>query len=282
MHCLEHAFFDTLKVMPFIFIIYLLIEFFEHKNNTALSHTLMKTTRLGPLYGALLGSVPQCGFSVIAADLFSKKSITLGTLLAIFIATSDEAVPIILSIPSQAYLVISLVAIKIIIAVISGFVVDLLFKPDTHREHCHVEEKHDHFHGNCESCDGGILKSALVHTVKLFVFIFIANFVFCLAIESIGETRLADLLLKGSVFQPFIAGAVGLVPNCAASVLLTESFLSGAISFGSLVSGLSSGAGVGLLLLFKRNKNYKQNLMILSVLYAIGVIGGIIIQLVIS
>ena len=282
MHCLEHAFFDTLKVIPFIFIIYLLIEFFEHKNNTALSHALMKSSRLGPLYGALLGSVPQCGFSVIAADLFSKKSITLGTLLAIFIATSDEAVTIILSTPSKAYLVVGLIVTKIIIAVISGFAVDILFKNNTHSEHCHTKEKHDHFHGNCESCDGGILKSALIHTVKLFAFIFIANLVFGFAVESIGETRLADLLLKGSVFQPFIAGAVGLVPNCAASVLLTESFLSGAISFGSLVAGLSSGAGVGLLLLFKRNKNYKQNLMILSVLYAIGVIGGIIIQLVIS
>jgi len=280
MHCLTHAFFDTLKVIPFIFIIYLIIECFEHKNNTALSHFLMKSKRLAPLFGALLGSVPQCGFSVIASDLFSKRSITLGTLLAIFIATSDEAVPIILATPSKAYLVFGLVMTKLAIAIVFGTLIDIIYKPHTHVEHCHIEEKHDHFHGNCESCDDGILKSALIHTAKLFIFIFIANLIFGFAIEKIGEKHLAGLLLKGSFFQPFLSAVVGLVPNCAASVLLTESFLSGAISFGSLISGLTSSAGVGLLLLLKRNKNRKQNLMVLVLLYLTGAISGTIIQLI--
>lgn len=279
MHSLIHAFFDALKVIPLIFIIYLLIEYFEHKNNTALSHTLMKSGKLGVVYGALLGSVPQCGFSVIAADLFSKKSISLGSLLAIFIATSDEAIPIILATPAKAHLLIGLIASKLIIAIISGLLVDIFYKPKAHIEHCHAKEKHDHFHGNCESCEGGILKAAFIHTVKLFVFIFIANLLFGLAIETVGESNFADLLLKGSALQPFVAAVIGLIPNCAASVLLTESFLADAISFGSLIAGLSSSAGVGLLLLFKRNKNQKQNLMILAMLYTISAISGFIIQL---
>ncbi len=280
MHCLLHAFFDTLKVIPLIFIIYLIIEYFEHKNNTALSHTLMKSGKLGAVYGALLGSVPQCGFSVIASDLFSKKSISLGSLLAIFIATSDEAVPIIVATPSKAHLVFWLIGIKLFIAIIFGVIIDLSYRPKSHLDPCHVEEKHEHFHGNCERCEGGILKSALIHAVKLFVFIFIANLIFGIAIDALGEYRLSGFLLKDTVFQPFIAALVGLIPNCSASVLLTQSFISGAISFGALIAGLCSSAGVGLLLLFKRNKNLKENLLILAILYAIGVISGIVIQLI--
>ncbi len=280
MHCLTHALLDTLKITPFIFIIYLVIEYFEHKNNTALSHTLMKSGKFGPLCGALLGSVPQCGFSVIASDLFSKKSISLGSLLAIFIATSDEAVPIILATPSKASFVIWLIATKLVIAIVFGLLIDAFYNAKSHTEHCHIEEKHEHFHGNCESCDGGILKSALVHTVKLFLFIFIANLIFGFAIEMLGEERLSQLLLKDTFFQPLISALIGLIPNCSSSVLLTQSFISGAISFGALIAGLCSSAGVGLLLLFKRNKNQKENLMILFLLYAIGVISGIIIQLI--
>ncbi len=278
MHCLEHAFFDTLKIIPFIFIIYLIIEYFEHKNNTALSHALMKSGKLGPVCGAFLGSVPQCGFSVIASDLFSKKSISLGSLIAIFISTSDEAVPIILATPSKSYFVFWMIVTKLIIAIIFGLIIDAFYKSKAHTGHCHIEEKHEHFHGNCESCDGGIFKSALIHTVKLFFFIYIANLVFGIAIDALGEQRLSVFLLKDTVLQPFVSALIGLIPNCSASVLLTQSFISGAISFGALIAGLCSSAGVGLLLLFKRNKNLKENFLILSLLYSIGVISGIVIQ----
>lgn len=278
LHVFEHAFLDSIKILPFIFLMYLLIEYFEHKNNTGLSHLLMKSKRLGPVYGALLGSIPQCGFSVIAADLFSKKAVTAGTLIAIFIATSDEAVPIILSHPQKAYLVAAVIGVKIIIAIICGILIDIFYKNKGPKNVCHKEEHHDHFHGNCESCDDGILKSAILHTVKIFAFVFIATLILTWLLESVGEDALSSYLMKNSAIQPFVAALIGLVPNCAASVILTQTFLAGAISFGSLIAGLSSGAGVGILLLFKKNSNIKQSLGIIAILYIIGALSGVILQ----
>ena len=278
MHILEHVILDTLKIMPFIFIVYLVIEYFEHRSNTAISHTLMKAGRLGSVYGAFLGSIPQCGFSVIASDLFSKGAITIGTLIAIFVATSDEAVPIILSYPDKAYIALIVIGIKIVIAVIFGSIIDAVYRKRKELNVCREHHHHEHFHGNCESCEGGILRSTLKHTLRIFLFVLIANLIFTAAVEAVGEDRLCAYLLKGSYLQPFAASLIGLIPNCAASVILTESYISGVLSFGSLVAGLCSGAGVGVLLLFKRNKNTKQNFCILGILYAIGVISGIVIQ----
>lgn len=277
MHFLEHIVKDTISIMPFIFIIYLVIEYFEHKTNTAISHILMKAGRKGTLYGALLGSIPQCGFSVIAADMFSRGAITLGTLIAIFIATSDEAVPIILSHPDMAQTALELIGIKIAFAVIFGLIIDFLHKK-ANTNICTHTHHHEHFHGNCESCEGGVLKSALKHTVKIFIFVLIANIIFTFAVEAVGEENLSGYLLKDSFFQPFVASLIGLIPNCAASVLLTESYISGVLSFGSLVAGLCSGAGVGILLLFRRNKNIRENLFILALLYGIGVLCGIVLK----
>ena len=278
MHFLEHAFFDSLKIVPFIFTIYLVIEYFEHKNNTWLSHRLMKSKKCGAIYGALLGSIPQCGFSVIAADLFSRRSVTMGTLIAIFVATSDEAVPIILSTPENAHLILKVIGIKVVIAIAAGLLIDALVKSKDPTAHCTEGSHHEHFHGNCENCDDGILKSAAKHTLKIFAFIFLATLILTFMIESVGEEKLAGYLLKDTVFQPFIAALIGLIPNCAASVILTKSFLSGAISFGSLIAGLSSGAGVGILVLVKRNKNVKENIFIIGALYFIGALSGIILQ----
>ncbi len=279
MHLLEHVILDTLKLMPFIFIVYLVIEYFEHKSNTAISHTLMKAGRLGSIYGALLGSIPQCGFSVIASDLFSKGALSMGTLIAIFVATSDEAVPIILSHPDKAYIAFGVIGIKIVIAVIFGILTDVIYKGKTHLNVCTEHHHHEHFHGNCESCEGGILISTIKHTVRIFLFVLIANIIFTAAVEWVGEEALSGYLLKNSVFQPFAASLIGLIPNCAASVILTESYITGVLSFGSLIAGLCSGAGVGVLLLFKRNRNIRENLCILGILYAIGAISGIVIQI---
>ena len=276
MHFFEHIIKDTLSIMPFIFIIYLVIEYLEHKTNTAISHTLMKAGKKGTVYGALLGSIPQCGFSVIASDMFSRGAITLGTLVAIFIATSDEAVPIILSHPDMASVALKLIGIKLVFGIVFGLLIDIIWNKTHKINVCTVEEEHEHFHGNCESCEGGILKSALRHTLKIFIFVFVANVIFTFLIEAVGEESLADYLLKDSVFQPFVASLIGLIPNCAASVVLAESYLSGVLTFGSLVAGLVSGAGVGILLLFKRNKNTKENLYILLLMYAIGVVCGFI------
>lgn len=278
MHLIEHIIKDTINIMPFIFAVYLIIEYLEHRTNTAISHTLMKAGKKGSIYGALLGSIPQCGFSVIAADMFSQGAITVGTLIAIFIATSDEAVPIILSHPDMARTALGLIGIKIVFAAVFGFLTDLIWDKSRKNSVCMVEEHHEHFHGNCESCEGGILRSALKHTLRIFVFVLIANIIFTFAVEAIGEEKLGGYLLKDSVFQPFAAALIGLIPNCAASVLLTESYLSGVLTFGSLAAGLSSGAGVGILLLLRRNKNTKENLCIISLLYAMGVVTGIILD----
>ncbi len=279
-HILEHTITDSVKIIPLIFLIYLVIEYFEHKNNTWLSHKLMKTKRFGAVWGALLGSIPQCGFSVIAADLYSKRNITLGTLVAIFVATSDEAIPIILSYPEKSYLVISVIIVKIAIAVICGLLIDMMYKGKREKNICNEANHHEHFHGNCESCDGGIVKSAIKHTIKIFLFVLIATLILTMLIEWIGEDKLAVYLLNGSVFQPFVAALVGLIPNCVASVVITQSYLSGAVSFGSLIAGLSSGAGVGILLLVKRNKNIKESIGIIVLLYLVGAVSGLLLDLI--
>lgn len=272
------ALIDSLKILPFIFVIYLLIEYAEHKNNSDLSHILMKTKKLGPVYGSFFGCIPQCGFSVIAADLFSKSAMTLGTLMGVFIATSDEAIPIILSNPKNFSLVFKVIGMKFLIGLIAGFIVDIIYKKNK-SSGCSIKEKHTHFHGNCESCDHGIFKSALIHSVKIFLFIFAVSYLLGFIVDKIGEEAFSNLLMKDSFYQPVIASLIGLIPNCASSVLLTQTYLNGALSFGSLIAGLCSGAGVGLVVLFKNNKNLKENIAITTLLFLTGVVSGIIIQL---
>ena len=278
MHFIKHAVMDSIKVLPFIFVIYLVIEYLEHKNNTSVSHKLMNSKRTSVIYGSLLGSIPQCGFSVIAADLFSKQSISLGTLIAIFIATSDEAIPLMFSMPKKAGFVAGLVLIKIAIAIAVGRIVDMLYKKAPQKK-CEHKPEHKHFHGNCESCDDGILPSAIKHAVRIFLFMLVVNLLIGFAVDKLGEDAFSALLLKDSVLQPFIAALIGLIPNCAASVFLTTAFLADSISFGSLISGLCSGAGVGLLLLFRRNESIKESLLITLLLYIVGAICGSIIHI---
>ena len=278
-----HAFLDTVKIMPFIFVIYLIIEYLEHRNNTYLSHRLMGHQKRGAVFGAIFGSIPQCGFSVIASDMYAKKSITLGTLIAVFIATSDEAIPIILTEPGQWKLMIGVIGIKLVIAVFCGIVIDLILskkEADVDEHACHEHDHHDHFHGNCESCEGGFFHSAIRHTIKIFIFIFIVSFILTFMIESLGEERMAAVLLKDTFIQPFIAALIGLIPNCAASVMITEAYLGGAITFGSMIAGLTSGAGVGVMYLFRRNHNMKQNLLILALMFLIGAVSGLLLQII--
>ena len=280
LHTAEHALWDSLKILPFIFLVYILIEYLEHKNNTDLSHLMMKTKKSGVFLGGLLGIVPQCGFSVIAADLYAKKAISVGALIAIFIATSDEAIPILLSNQQTAWVLLKVIPLKVAIAVVTGFITDCISRGHSHRHMCEHHDHHEHFHGNCESCDGGILKSSLIHTLKIFVFIFISTLAIDLVIAYSGEEMLYNLLLKNSPLQPFVASLIGLIPNCASSVILTQSYVSGALSLGSLIAGLCSGSGVGLLLLFRRNRNLKDNLRILLILYFSGAVFGSLLNII--
>lgn len=269
-HILEHALFDTLNILPLLFLVYLLVEYLEHKNNTLVHRIFTKSKRMGPLLGAAFGTVPQCGFSVIAAELFSKNAISMGTLVSIFVATSDEAIPLMLAHPDRAFDLLKLILIKFVIAMVSGFLIDLIVRKKTADTCC---SGHHHVHGNCESCDGGILKSAIVHSAKIFLYIFAVNILLTAASEVISPFM--QFVSQNRVLQAMTASLFGIIPNCAASVVLTELYIAGKLTLSALIGGLCAGAGVGLVVLFKQNRNMKQNLVILGLIYAIGVICGI-------
>lgn len=272
---------DSIKMLPFLFISYLIIEFIEHKSSKKIEKTLKESGKFGPAIGGLLGTFPQCGFSVTAATLYASRVITLGTLIAVFLTTSDEAIPVMLSHPESFPILIKLLLFKLLIGICCGFIIDLIFrKKQSTKEQ--IKDTQGHIHNMCSHCDcdhEGILKPALKHTFNVFIFIAIFAFILNIIIYYIGEENLSKLLMTGSIFQPLIAGLIGLIPNCAASVLLTELFLSGSISFASIVAGLSTGSGLGLIILFKENKNIKENLKILAIVYGIGVAIGMLMQL---
>lgn len=269
-HILHHAFTDALRLLPWLFLIYLLVEYLEHENNNSMHRLFTKSKRLGPLLGAALGTIPQCGFSVVASELFSKKAVSIGTLIAIFIATSDEAIPLMLAHPDRISDLLLLILIKFVIAVAAGFIIDAFVRMKTADSCC---DGHHHFHGNCESCDGGILKAAIIHSIKIFLYIFVINIILTAAAEWL--TPFMEMISNNRVVQAIFASLFGIIPNCAASVVLTELYLAGKITLAALIGGLCTGAGVGLVVLFKQNKNIKQNFMILGIIYLIGVLAGI-------
>lgn len=267
------SFFDAARLLPFLFLIYLLVEYLEHKNNNFVHNLFTKSQKTGPFLGAVFGTVPQCGFSVIASELFSKKAITIGTLIAIFVATSDEAIPILIAHPDKFYSMLLLIGIKFLSAVVFGFLIDFAVKTDI--EVSKKEEEH-HFHGNCESCDDGILKSAVIHSVKIFVFIFLVNIILGFVTEFVSPMM---QFITGHTFLQIVFSCMfGIIPNCAASVVLTELYIAGKIGFASLAGGLCTGAGVGLLVLFRQNKNQKQNFLILLSVFVIGILTGLVVK----
>lgn len=268
-----HSLIDTLRLLPFLFVVYLLVEYFEHKNNGLLQGIFTKAKGAGPLLGACLGTIPQCGFSVVAAALFAKRKISLGTLIAIFIATSDEAIPLMIAHPDKIADLVYVVIAKFLVAVVSGFLIDLVWQEKAEPEE---EHHHHHFHGNCENCEGGVLKSALIHSVKIFVYIFIVNVLIGYAAEKLVPVM--QVISENAIVQSVLAVLFGSIPNCAASVALTELYLAEKITVYSLIGGLCAGAGVGLLVLFKQNKNIKQNVCILATLYGIGIFVGLAMQ----
>ncbi len=267
---------DCLKMLPFLFVAFLLIEALEHYSTQWTEKLLTKVGTLGPIVGALAGCVPQCGFSVMAADLYAGGIVSVGTLLSVFIATSDEAILIMLSNPEASGSVMKLLAVKVVIAIIAGYMIDILFR----KKIAVVKES-----GNlCDDCgchehQAGILKPALHHTIRIFFYLLIFSVLLDLCIELIGIRALSEYLLADSIFQPVIAALIGLIPNCAASVILTQLYLNGAISFASVISGLCTGAGIGLVVLFKVNHNKRENFRILGVLYLVAVIAGILLQI---
>lgn len=267
---------DTLKLLPYLFITFIILELIEHKFSEKSEKILAKNKKVGPLVGGILGALPQCGFSAMASSLFSSKVITMGTLIAVFLSTSDEMLPIMLSEQVDVLLLLKIVGFKVLVGVIIGFSVDLIFKRKD--EHIHISETCEKEHCTCN--EHGILLSSLKHTLKIGLFILIANLLINFVIFEVGEDKLESVLLNKNIFTYFIASLVGLIPNCASSVILTEGYLSGLITVGTLLSGLLTGSGLGILLLFKNNKNLKENLTILGIIYFIGVLIGLIVDLV--
>lgn len=276
---LTDAIIDSLKTLPFLFGAYLLIEFLEHRAGDRMTRLLARLGPLGPVGGALLGCVPQCGFSVAAANFYAGRLITPGTLIAVFLATSDEALPILLSRPGAAGSLWLLLGVKLAAGTVTGVLADVVYSRFL------KQKMAEPFHELCEDCgceEKGILSSALGHTVKIFLFLLVINLALGAAIELVGEENISRLLLAGSVWQPLLAALIGFIPNCAASVILTELYLGGSLSFGAAVAGLCTGAGLGLLVLFRVNKNWKENLCIAGLLYVAAVVVGTLCQVVMA
>lgn len=267
---------DSLKMLPYLFVAFVLIEVLERYSGAFTEKILMKVGKAGPAAGALLGCIPQCGFSIMAANLYAGGIISVGTLLSVFIATSDEAVLIMIGNPNAIAEVGALLAVKILIAVIAGYLIDLLLakKISVPKERGNLcKEWGDH------NEEKGILRSAWDHTAKIFTYLFLFTGVLNLGVEVFGIEQLSAFLLGDTVLQPLIAAVIGLIPNCAASVILTQLYLGGAISFASVIAGLSTGAGVGLVVLCKVNQNKRESLKVIITLFVTAVTAGIILEI---
>lgn len=276
--CLIDGLIDTLKLLPYLLITFLLLEFIEHKFSKKSQKILSKNKKYGPLIGGILGAIPQCGFSSMAANLFSAKVITMGTLIAVFLSTSDEMLPVMISEKVDAIILTKIVVFKVIVGIIFGFIIDLIYRKKQNEKN-EIKELCEHDHCSCEH--DGIILSSIKHTIKIGLFILIANLIINLIIFKVGEDNVSNLLLNGNILTYFISSIVGLIPNCAGSVIITELYLSNMISIGTMLAGLLTGSGLGILLLFKENKNIKENFIILSIIYFIGIAIGILVDLII-
>ena len=298
LHVLEHALIDTLKIAPILLVVYFLIEFLEYKEFLKLKQSKMLKGRSSPVFGSLFGSLPQCGFSVVSTDLFTKGFISIGALLAVYIATSDEALPIMLSHGDSWLPLLGLIVGKIILGIAIGYLAMWLYpkvfktknihytienKEQKHHDEHKVHDEHDEHHEEHEHigcCNHDLetnkfdWKHPLLHCIKIILFILAINLIFGAIIEWVGEDKLAKFLSKSSVLQPLLAVLIGLIPNCASSVVITELYLLGGLSFGAILAGLCVNAGLGLMVLFKQNKNIKEIAFILPMLIIPSLMAG--------
>ena len=293
---------DILKAVPILFIVYLLVEFFSHKKRE--KAVIKVLGKYGPLMSGAIGCVPQCGFAAAMADLYSRRKITIGTLFAVFIATSDEAIAILIAQPEFYKYLFLLIAIKLVTAIFFGYLLDFINKKSPLKnvfksssnviienndglkksddDHCGLEHTHSH---KCESCCGkscteSIFLNTLIHTLKIIALLFIFALILNLMVEWIGEERVKLLLGGGGeIFAIFIAALVGLIPACGISVIFASLFISGIISFATLVAALCAGTGLGLAVLLAKNRNVKENIFIIVLLYFISVLIGVTVHL---
>lgn len=264
---------DGAKLVPFLFLTYLAMEYLEHRTGGQAQRLVQRAGKMGPLIGGVLGVIPQCGFSAAASNLYAGRVVSLGTLLAIYLSTSDEMLPVLISEQAPTGLILRILSGKVFIGVLAGFVIDLA---------CSGKQEQPHIHNICEQehchCEEGILRSAARHTLKITVFILLVTFILNLILHFVGEDVLAGMVLNRPALGSLLSGIVGLIPNCASSVVITQLYLQGAMSAGAMMSGLLAGSGVGVAVLFRVNHDRRENLRVAALLYLIGVMSGILID----
>ena len=275
---IQETIIDVIKLIPFLFITYLIMEYIEHKTSEKAKKSIKKAGKWGAIWGSFLGIFPQCGFSASATNLYAARVITLGSLISVYLSTSDEMLPILISEAVPFSTILKILIIKLIIGMISGILIDVFLriknkgKEDEEKIVDLCEEEHCH-------CDhNGIIKSSIKHTINITLFILVVSFIINVFIKLIGEETISHLLLNRPILGPMVAGLIGLIPNCVSSVTLTQMYLQNLITSATMISGLLVGAGVGLAVLFKINKKIKENIKIVILLYSIGVISGIVLE----
>lgn len=317
---LQDSVLDTLKLIPFLLVTYLAMEALEHAAGNKVRAIVERAGHSGPVVGSLLGALPQCGFSAMAATLFAGRVVTAGTLVAVILSTSDEMIPVFVAHQEDPSRMGSIILVKVVLGIVAGLGLDAVLRASHNtgdgnvhihelceREHCHCEDEDldEEFGGECcggcghacephghDDCDHahdhdthahhhhghgvwGIVRCALVHTVQVTVFIFLITFVFGLVIEGMGEETIAALLTNHPVRATFVSALVGLIPNCGASVAISELFLDGTLATGPMIAGLLSSGGVGLLVLWRTNDNPRENLLITLLVYVAAVVAGL-------
>lgn len=272
---------DAVKILPFLFLAYLLMEYIEHKTTKKSQKMIQKAGKVGPLIGGLLGVIPQCGFSVAATNFYAARIISLGTLIAVYLSTSDEMLPILLSEAVPITTILAILGIKLGIGIVAGFIIDgvghFIRKKSGEplEEGIHIEEMCDHDHCDCK--EEGILKSAIKHTLGILFFLFVISLILNGLIAWVGQETLAGVISNQPILGPILACLIGLIPNCASSVVLTQLWLGDIIPLTTMIGGLLVNAGVGLLVLFRVNKGVKKNIGILVLLYFLGFISTMLL-----
>lgn len=270
---IHDTYIDSLRILPFLFLAYLAMECLEHWTGGRMQAIVRKSGKAGPAIGGILGIFPQCGFSAAAANLYAGRIITLGTLMAVFLSTSDEMLPIMISENVGISMIGKILLIKVLFALAAGFLVDVLFRKKEEPQIGHLCER-QHCH-----CERGIWRSAFSHTWRIFLYIILVSLILNFVIALIGEETLAAVVLNRPALSLFVSALVGMIPNCASSVVLTQLYLGGVLGAGALTAGLLSGSGVGFLVLLRVNEDRKENLQIFGLLYVLGVAGGALVEL---
>lgn len=274
---------DTAEIIPILFLAYLLMEFLERHLSERTTDLVRKSGRFGPVIGSVLGAFPQCGFSAGASSLYAGRVITVGTLIAVYLSTSDEMLPILLSEHVPAATILRILGLKVLVGILGGLAVDFGARATRKRRNQMLQDDMDihHFceHEHAHEEEDGILVSALKHSLVILAWIFGVSLVLNALIALVGEENLGGFVVNMPVVGELLAGLIGLIPNCAASVVITQLYLEGVIGVGPMMSGLLVGAGIGLVVLFKSNEGVKRNISIVAILYGIGVVAGIILDL---